>query len=80
MVVQGRDVGELLGGLAFILADLADPVALLQVDPHHMPLDPEDFFGFEGALGVHAQPGRTVVGLLKVFSALLSEKMGRLVR
>ena len=80
MVVQGRDVGELLGGLALFLANLTDPVALLQVDSHHMPLDPEDFFGFEGTLGVHAQPGRTVVGLLKVFSALLSEKMGSLIR
>ena len=80
VVVQSSDVSELLGGLAFSLANLADPVTLLQVDPHDMSFDPEDFFGFEGALSVHAQPGRSVVGLLEVSSALLSEKMGRLVR
>ena len=56
VVVQIGQVGELLGGLAIFLTDLALPIALFHVDSTDVLLDPRRLDGGKRALFEHAKP------------------------
>ena len=56
VVVQVGQVGELLGGLSVLLANLALPIALFHVDGADMLLDPRRLDGSKRALFEHAKP------------------------
>ena len=79
VVVQGCDVGELLGRLSLFFAYLTFPVALLQVDAHHMALDTEHLLCVVRAVAVDTQPVARLWVSLQVFAALLPKEMGRLI-
>lgn len=79
VVVQGGNVCELLGRLPLLLAYLAQPVALFQVDAHHVALDTEHLLGVELTVLPNAHPVACLWMTLKVFATLLSEEVGGLI-